>query len=76
MPDIQPQPMPALTRYLRRFSCLREESRYEVKRLEQGVLWCYHSGLLSFSVNEENMMLKLMLILSSSLMLASTECSR
>lgn len=34
----------------------------------------YHSGLLRFSVNEENMMLKLMLILSSSLVFASTEC--
>jgi hypothetical protein len=36
----------------------------------------HHSGLLRFSVNEENMMLKLMLILSSSLALASTECCR
>lgn len=35
-----------------------------------------HSGLLRCSVNEENMMLKLMLILSSSLALASTECCR
>ena len=40
------------------------------------VVWSYHSGLPSFSVNEENMMLKLTLILSSSLMLVSTECSR
>jgi transposase-like protein len=36
----------------------------------------HHSGLLSFSANEENMMLKLMLILSSALMLVSTECSK
>ena len=36
----------------------------------------HHSGLLKFSVNEENMMLKLMLILSASLWLASTECWR
>jgi hypothetical protein len=36
----------------------------------------HHSGLLRFSVNEENMMLKLMLILSSWLVLASTECCR
>jgi hypothetical protein len=36
----------------------------------------HHSGLLRFSVNEENMMLKLMLILSASLALASTECCR
>jgi hypothetical protein len=35
-----------------------------------------HSGLLRFSVNELNMMLKLMLILSFSLALASTECCR
>jgi hypothetical protein len=35
-----------------------------------------HSGLARFSVNEENMMLKLILILSSSLVLASTECCR
>ena|ERR1700693_599846 len=34
------------------------------------------SGLLRFSVNEENMMLKLMLIRSLSLALASTECCR
>ena len=36
----------------------------------------HHSGLLRFFVNEENMMLKLILILSSSLALASTECCR
>lgn len=36
----------------------------------------HQSGLLRFSVNEENMMLKLMLILSCSLALASTECCR
>src|SRR5207249_10817329 len=35
-----------------------------------------HNGLLRFSVNDENMMLKLMLIRSSSLALASTECCR
>jgi hypothetical protein len=35
-----------------------------------------HSGLLRCSVKDENMMLKLMLILSSSLALASTECCR
>src|SRR6266404_1781235 len=35
-----------------------------------------HSGLLRCSVNDENMMLKLTLILSSSLALASTECCR
>ena len=33
-----------------------------------------HSGLLRCSVNDENMMLKLMLILCSSLALGSTEC--
>ena len=40
----------------------------------------HHRGLLRFSVNDENMMLKLMLILSSSLVLVlalgSTECCR
>ena len=36
----------------------------------------YHNGLLRFSVKEVNMMLKLMLILSCSLTLVSTECSR
>lgn len=36
----------------------------------------HHNGLLRFSVNEENMILKLMLILSSSLLLVSTECCR
>src|SRR6185369_17795111 len=36
----------------------------------------YHSGLLRFFANEENIRLKLMLILSSSPMLVSTECSR
>ena len=36
----------------------------------------YQSGLLRFSVNPENMMLKLMLILASSPALASTECCR
>ncbi len=36
----------------------------------------HHGGLLRFSVNEENMTLKLMLILSSSLLLGSTECWR
>ena len=35
-----------------------------------------HSGLLRCSVNDENMMLKLMLILSFLLALASTECCR
>jgi hypothetical protein len=35
-----------------------------------------HSGLLSFSVNAENMMLKLMLILSSWLAFAVTECRK
>jgi len=35
-----------------------------------------HSGLLRCSVKDENMMLKLMLILSLSLALASTECCR
>jgi hypothetical protein len=42
----------------------------------RGSCAAHHSGLLSFSVNEENMMLKLMLILSASLALASTECCR
>jgi len=41
-----------------------------------GAVAVHHSGLLRFSVNEENMMLKLILILSSSLALASTECCR
>ena len=41
-----------------------------------GAAAAHHSGLLRFSVNEENMMLKLILILSSSLALASTECCR
>src|SRR5439155_12117235 len=36
----------------------------------------HQSGLLRFSVNEENMTLKLMLILSSPLSVAETECSR
>lgn len=36
----------------------------------------HQSGLLMFAVNEENMMLKLMLIRSSSLVFASTECWR
>ena len=36
----------------------------------------HHSGLLRFFVNEENMMLKLILILSSSLAFGSTECCR
>jgi hypothetical protein len=36
----------------------------------------HHSGLLRFFVKEENMMLKLRLILSSSLAFASTECCR
>ena len=36
----------------------------------------YQSGLARFSVNPENMTLKLMLILCSSLALASTECCR
>ena len=36
----------------------------------------HHSGLLRFCVNEENIMLKLILILSLSLLLASTECCR
>ena len=36
----------------------------------------YQSGLLRFSLNPENMTLKLMLILSSSPALASTECCR
>jgi hypothetical protein len=35
----------------------------------------YQSGLLSSSVKDENMMLKLTLILSSLLIFASTECS-
>jgi len=35
----------------------------------------YQSGLLIFSAYAENMMLKLMLILVSSLQLASTECA-
>jgi hypothetical protein len=41
-----------------------------------GAAAAHHSGLLRFSVNEENMMLKLILILSSSFALASTECCR
>lgn len=41
--------------------------------MNQGRL-LYHRGLLRFSVNEENMMLKLMLTLSCSLMFTSTEC--
>lgn len=36
----------------------------------------YHSGLLRFSVKALNMMLKLTLILSPALVLASTECCR
>jgi len=36
----------------------------------------HHNGLLRCSVNDENMMLKLMLIRWASLVLASTECSR
>jgi hypothetical protein len=36
----------------------------------------HHRGLLRFFVNDENMMLKLTLILSSSLAFASTECCR
>jgi hypothetical protein len=48
----------------------------EVRRPSGDAVWSYHCGLLSLSVNEENMMLKLTLILSSSLTFASTECSR
>ena len=47
----------------------------EVRRLYRTV-WSYHSGLLMFCANEENMMLKLILVLSSALMLMSTECSK
>lgn len=36
----------------------------------------YHNGLLRFSVNDENIMLKLMLILSSPLLFGSTECCK
>ena len=36
----------------------------------------YHSGLLSSSVKEENMILKLTLMRSCSLAVGSTECSR
>ena len=41
-----------------------------------GGLAPHHSGLLRRSVKEENITLKLTLTLSSSLVLASTECSR
>jgi hypothetical protein len=44
----------------------------------QVVAWlrAHHNGLLSLSVNDENMTLKLMLILSCSLLFVSTECWR
>jgi|GraSoiStandDraft_60_1057301.scaffolds.fasta_scaffold69828_2 hypothetical protein len=54
----------------------RRGSPYSVVRRLHVTARLHHSGLLSFSANEENMMLKLMLILSSALMLVSTECSK
>ena len=44
--------------------------------IKSGAFRVHQNGLLRFSVNEENMILKLMLILSSSLILVSTECCR
>lgn len=47
----------------------------EVRCVRRGAkVGAYQSGLLRFSVNDANMTLKLMLIRSSSLVFASTEC--
>jgi len=56
--------------------CRRMEARLTAHERVWGAAAAHHSGLLRFSVKEENMMLKLMLILSSSLALASTECCK
>ena len=61
-------------------SALRGTTRFSAERpLERDGRWAfhtYHSGLLRFSVNAENMMLKLMLTRSFSLLFVSTEWCR